>query len=151
MKLPPDFRDLLEEFAREGVEAVVVGGYAFAFHAAPRATKDLDLLLGGSAENLAKASRALARYGAPAGVVHAVARLEADEVAYPGQPPLRVDLMRAIDGVPAPDALGRSVGATWDGLPVRVISLDDLIENKRAAGRMQDLADVERLELIRSR
>jgi len=42
MKLPPDFRELLEEFAREGVEHVIVGGYAFSFHAEPRATKDLE-------------------------------------------------------------------------------------------------------------
>jgi hypothetical protein len=48
MNLPADFRDLLEEFAREGVEHVVIGGYAYGFHVQPRATKDLDLLLAGS-------------------------------------------------------------------------------------------------------
>jgi hypothetical protein len=48
MNLPPDFKELLEEFAREGVEHVVIGGYAFAFHVEPRATKDLDLLIEGS-------------------------------------------------------------------------------------------------------
>jgi hypothetical protein len=52
MSLPLDFKDLLEEFAREGVEHVVIGGYAFAFHVEPRATKDLDLLLGGDPANL---------------------------------------------------------------------------------------------------
>jgi hypothetical protein len=77
MKLPPDFRDLLEEFAREGVEHVVIGGYAFGFHVQPRATKDVDVLLGGSTSNLAPAARALARYGAPAKVVAAVLRLRA--------------------------------------------------------------------------
>ena len=49
MKLPPDFRDLLEEFARDGVDHVVIGGYAFGFHVQPRATKDLDVLLEGGA------------------------------------------------------------------------------------------------------
>jgi hypothetical protein len=47
MKLPSDFKELLEEFAREGVEHVMIGGYAFAYHAEPRATKDLDVLLEG--------------------------------------------------------------------------------------------------------
>jgi hypothetical protein len=51
MNLPNDFKDLLEEFAREGVECVVIGGYAFAYHVEPRATKDLDVLLEGSAAN----------------------------------------------------------------------------------------------------
>ena len=91
MKLPPDFRDLLEEFAREGVEHVVIGGYAYAFHVQPRATKDIDLLLEGSDANLTRAARALTRYGAPANVVAAVQRLGSDEVAYVGRPPLRVD------------------------------------------------------------
>lgn len=61
MKLPPDFRDLLVEFARERVEHVILGGYAFAYHAEPRATKDLDLLIEGSAENRIRAARALER------------------------------------------------------------------------------------------
>ena len=90
MKLPRDFRDLLEEFARESVEHVVIGGHAFAFHAEPRATKDLDVLLGGSAENLERASRALARYGAPPNVVAATRSLADTEVVYLGRPPLRI-------------------------------------------------------------
>ena len=59
MKLPDDFRELLEEFDRDGVEHVVIGGYAFAYHAEPRATKDLDILLNGSQENLERAGRPL--------------------------------------------------------------------------------------------
>ena len=46
MDLAPDFRDLLEELARGSVEFVVVGGYAAAFHGRPRATKDIDVVLG---------------------------------------------------------------------------------------------------------
>jgi hypothetical protein len=61
MKLPPDFRDLLVEFARDGVEHVIIGGYAFAYHAEPRATKNLDLFIEGSAANREHAARALAR------------------------------------------------------------------------------------------
>ena len=149
MKLPRDFRELLEEFAREGVDHVVIGGYAFAFHAEPRATKDLDILLGGAADNLDRAARALARYGAPPNVVEAVRHLEESEVAYLGKPPLRIDLLRAIDGVEAGLVLRNAVPSTWDGTPIRVIALDDLLANKRAAGRPQDLADVARLEAVR--
>ena len=145
MKLPHDFRDLLAEFAREGVEHAILGGYAFAYHAEPRATKDLDLLIGGSEENRARAARALARYGAPANVVEAVRSLGEDEVAYFGEAPLRIDILRSIDGVDTIAVLRNAVAATWDDLAVRVISLEDLIANKRAAGRAQDLADLERL------
>ena len=150
MKLPADFRDLLEEFARDGVDHVVIGGYAFGFHVQPRATKDLDVLLEGGAANLERASRALARYGAPGSVVEAVRNLAADEVAYLGQPPLRVDLLRAIDGVTTESVIRNAVPITWDGLPVRVISLEDLIANKRAAEHPQDLADLSKLERVRA-
>lgn len=64
MKLPSDFRDVSVEFASEGVEYVLVGGYAVGSHARPRATKDLDVLLLGAPSNLERAARALARYGA---------------------------------------------------------------------------------------
>jgi hypothetical protein len=53
--LPPDFKEPLAEFARAGVEVVLVGGYAVAFHGRPRATRDIDLVLEGSAENLVRA------------------------------------------------------------------------------------------------
>lgn len=52
MDLPPDFRDLLEEFASAKVEFALVGGFAVAFHGRPRATTDIDLLLGGTEANL---------------------------------------------------------------------------------------------------
>ncbi|HEX4476457.1 MAG TPA: nucleotidyltransferase [Polyangiaceae bacterium] len=151
MKLPSDFKDLLEEFAREKVECVVIGGYAFAFHVEPRATKDLDVLLEGSPENRERAATALARYGAPQNVVEATRGLAEDEVAYLGRPPLRIDLLRTIDGVNAADVIRNAVAADWDGTRVRVIALDDLIVNKRAAGRPQDIADVAKLERVRAR
>jgi hypothetical protein len=79
MELPVDFRELLEEFAREKVEHLIVGGYALAFHARPRATKDLDLLLRGNAGNLERAATALARFGAPDNVVAATRSMQETE------------------------------------------------------------------------
>lgn len=149
MDLPVDFKELLVEFARAGVEVVLVGGYAVAFHGRPRATKDLDLLLEGSSANLARAAAALDRFGAPANVVRAVGELQENEIVFMGQPPLRIDLMRTVDGV-APEAIfERAVAAEIDGVPLRVIGLDDLIANKRAAGRKQDVIDADFLERVR--
>ena len=142
MDLPRDFRDLLEEFARERVEAVIVGGYAVAFHARPRATKDIDIVLGGDSTNLERASAALQRFGAPANVVTAVRTLGETEVAYMGEPPMRIDLLRTIEGVSATDLFADAVPGNLDGVPVRVISLEHLIANKRAVDREQDRLDV---------
>ncbi len=151
MDLPPDFRELLAEFARSGVEWVLVGGYAVAFHGRPRATKDIDLVLEGSAANLERAADALARFGAPSVVVEAVRRQAPDDIVYMGQPPLRVDFLRTIDGVDSASLVAHAVAAEIDGVPLRVIELSDLIANKRAVGRPQDVVDADFLERVRAR
>ncbi len=149
--LPPDFKDLLEEFARDAVEFVLVGGWAVAVHGRPRATKDIDLVVRGTAENLQRAAKALARFGAPANVVAAVASMSDSDVVFLGQPPLRIDLLRSIDGLDEATLFGDVVHTTLDGIEVPVISLDNLIVNKRAVGRPQDLIDAEFLEQVRGR
>lgn len=151
MDLPPDFSDLLAEFARAGVDFVVVGGYAVAFHGRPRATKDIDVLLPGGIENLRRASEALRAFGAPPNVVSAVETMGHEDVVFLGAPPLRVDLLRRVDGLDAGEAFARAVHAEVGGLRFRVIALDDLITNKRAAARPQDLVDAEALERLRAR
>ena len=151
MDLPPDFKELLVEFDRDAVEFLLVGGYAVAFHGRPRSTKDIDFVLGGSADNLQRAARSLARFGAPRVVVEAVATMLEADVVFMGQPPLRIDLMRTIDGVATPALFEHAVSAVLDGVTLLVISLDDLIANKRAAGRPQDLGDAAFLERVRAR
>jgi predicted nucleotidyltransferase len=150
MNLPQDFRDLLAAFASAGVESVLVGGYAVAYHARPRATKDIDLVLRGDDANLSRAADALREFGAPVNVVDAVRRLGETEVAWMGQPPLRIDLLRAIDGVSADELFRDALTVELDGVRLRVISKAHLIANKRAAGRPQDLVDADLLDRAKS-
>jgi predicted nucleotidyltransferase len=148
MDLHPDFRDLLAEFARNGVRFILVGGYAVGHHAKPRATKDMDLLVAGDHANLARVAHALDAFGAPARVVEAVRELGPAEIAYLGVAPVRVDIMRSADGIDAEQAISRAVWVDVGGLDIPVIALDDLLANKRAAGREQDIADVALLERV---
>ena len=151
MQPHPDFRDLLAEFAREGVRYLLVGGYAVSFHGRPRSTKDIDLWLSGSGENLARAARALERFGAPADIARMVAALGPTDVVFMGAPPVRVDLLRTVDGLEDfEEAYRRRVEARWGEAVVSVIGLDDLIANKRAAGHAQDQIDTEALERVRA-
>jgi hypothetical protein len=147
-ELPSDFRDLLVEFARSKVEVVLVGGYAVAFHGRPRATKDIDLVVRGTPANLEAAAGALDRFGAPSNVVAAMRQMKPTEVIFMGQPPLRVDMLQTIDGVDSEGLFARAIIATVAGLQLRVISLPDLIANKRAAARPQDLLDAAMLARI---
>ena len=130
---------------------MLVGGYAVAFHGRPRATKDIDLVLEGSAANLERAADALARFGAPSVVVEGVRRQAPDDIVYMGQSPLRVDFLRTIDGVDSASLVTHAVAAEIDGVPLRVIELSDLIANKRAVGRPQDVVDADFLERVRAR
>lgn len=148
MALPLDFKELLEEFVRENVNFVLIGGYAVAFYGRPRATKDIDLLLDGSPENLHRASVALTRFGAPDKVVAATLTMAADDVVFMGHPPLRVDMLLSISGVATSAILEEATAAQIDGIGLRIISLPHLIANKRAAGRPQDLLDASFLERV---
>lgn len=152
MDLHPDFRDLLAEFVRCGVEFVLIGGYAVGVHAKPRATKDLDLLVSAKGDNLERVARALRSFGAPSAVVEAARHLGPSEVVYLGVPPVRIDILISADGIDSEAAIARGqIVDLAPDLKVPVIALEDLIDNKRAAGRPQDLADVALLERVRQR
>jgi hypothetical protein len=150
MDLHPDFKELLGECEAAKVEFAIVGGYAVGFHARPRATTDLDLLVLGMPENLARLAEALAVFGAPPNVVAAAMTAEADDVIYFGVAPLRVDIMTRADGIDTRAALERAVYADLGTVSVPILGLADLIANKRASGRKQALADLEALELVHS-
>lgn len=146
MDLHPDFNDLLAEFVRYGVRFVLLGGYAVGVHAKPRATKDLDLLVSGADDNLKLVADALAAFGAPAAVIDAARTMAPTEIVYLGAPPVRIDILRRADGLDTERTIDRAVRIAVGELSIPVISREDLIVNKRAAGRPQDLADVVLLE-----
>jgi hypothetical protein len=149
--LPLDFVDLLAAFGRADVRYLIIGGYAVGYHDRPRTTKDLDLLLDPAPENIHRACRALLEFGAHNDIAaHLEAAVE-DEVVWMGHPPIRVDFLKDAPGVSFPDAWTRRVATTWSGVPVTVISRDDLIRSKRASGREQDLIDARSLERIGQR
>ena len=147
MELPEDFRDLLIELADAGAEFVLVGGHAVAFHGHPRATKDMDVLIRADASNAEKVYRALAAFGAPLQNFEVAAKDFAtyDGMLQIGLPPRRVDIINRADGVSFDEAVAEGSALTVEGRRIPVIGRAALIKNKRAAGRAQDVADVEAL------
>jgi hypothetical protein len=146
MDLLPDFKDLLSALAASNADYLVVGGWAVGFHGEPRFTKDLDLLIGPEPDNLVRVVDAVRTFGAPPAIIEDLRTLGAEEFLFLGAPPARVDLLRSIPGVDFRDALSRAVRVDWDGVPATIISKQDLIASKRAAGRERDLRDLKRLE-----
>lgn len=147
--LDPDFKDLLAAFASFGVEYLVVGGYAVGYYTRPRFTKDIDLWVRDTPENLRRVHAALGKFGAPEAVLDAVSRGRSDEIVWFGVSPSRVDLLRHIDGGEFEAAYPRREQANWDGVAVSIVGLEELISAKRAVGREQDRLDLIALERVR--
>lgn len=144
--MSPDFRDLIAEFNAHGVEFLVVGAHALAAHGHVRATKDLDVWVRPTAENARRVLEALRAFGAPMGDLTSADLATPGTVFQIGIPPLRIDVITAIDGVEFPEAWAARLSTRFADQPAAVLSRQHLIQNKRAAGRTQDLADLERLE-----
>lgn len=141
-----DFKELLSAFNAGQVRYLIVGGYAVSFHAQPRATKDLDILIGADAENSKAVYAALAKFGAPIEGLSAKDFAEPDNFFRMGTPPVMVDIMPKITGVEFDEAWSRRVDVQIDDdLSVPFISRQDLLLAKLAAGRAQDLIDVDAL------
>jgi predicted nucleotidyltransferase len=143
--MPDHLKELLRAFNDHAVKYLIVGGYAFGVYAEPRATKDLDIFIRSDEENSKAVFRALAQYGAPLGDF-TVADFMNGATFQIGQPPARIDILQQIDGIIFDEAWANRIEGLIDGqIQAAVISRDDLIRNKLAAGREQDLLDVKKL------
>jgi len=143
--MPEDLKELLRAFNEHAVKYLIVGGYAFGVHAEPRATKDLDIFIRSDEENSRAIFRALAQYGAPLDDLTPADFMDGTTFQI-GQPPARIDILQRIDGVTFDEAWENRIEGVLDGqLQAAVISRGDLIRNKLASGREQDLLDAKQL------
>jgi hypothetical protein len=144
-RLNPNFVEMLSALSDAGADYLIIGGHAFAAHHQPRATKDLDIWVRPSADNAARVRRAIDQFGMP------VDKISVDDLAQTGLvlqfgfPPQRIDIVTSISGVTFDEAWLRRITVNIEGRQHPVIGRDDLIRNKRAVGRPQDLVDVDAL------
>jgi hypothetical protein len=145
MELDKDFNEFVELFLEHNVRFLIVGGYALAAHGLPRATGDLDAWVWINPENAQNIMRALNAFG-----FQNLSLTESDfskenSIIQLGYPPFRIDILTSIDGVAFDQAWEKKIVVELNGMNVPFIGRDDLITNKKAAGRPQDIADVSRL------
>lgn len=141
-----DQNDLLSVFNAHNVRYLVVGGHAVNIYTQPRSTKDLDVWVDASEENSLRVFRALAVYGAPlTGMRPEDFQTESTNYFQIGVEPARIDVLHRLSGVEFEQAWEDSVPGTVEDIPVRFISLEHLIANKLASGRLRDLADADEL------
>ena len=133
--LNSDYKEMLQCLLEERVRFLLVGAYALAVHGYPRATKDIDFFVWATPENAASLMSALAKFGAPLDDVSAADFSAKGIVFQIGNAPRRIDLLTSISGVEFEQAYAAKKTVILEGLEVPVISLQDLIVNKRASGR----------------
>lgn len=144
--LNQDFKEFIQSLNDNQVRYLVVGGYAVAFHGHPRYTKDLDVWIAMSPENAAKVVKALEQFGFGSLGLKADDFLAPAHIIQLGYAPNRIDILTTVDGVEFEDCYATRVNVEIDHIGVSFIDLENLKRNKKAAGRHQDLADVENLE-----
>ena len=146
MELAPDFDEFVGSLNAHGIEFVVVGAYALAFHGAPRFTGDLDILIRPSIENAERLLAALNSFGFPANDLRPDVIVDPRRVVQMGVPPVQIHVMSAISGVAWDEAWADGVSGLLGSHPVNYLGRDTFLRNKRAAGRPKDLADIDALE-----
>ena len=145
MEIRNDFKELLELFNKHKVEYLVVGGYALAFHGAPRFTGDIDLFVKPVRENAERILIALDEFGFGSLDLSEKDFITPGRVIQLGVPPVRIDIITKISGVPWERADSSKVPGCYGQTPVFFIGRDDFIANKKATGRAKDAADIEAL------
>lgn len=133
------------------VEFLLVGGYALAFHGAPRFTEDINLMVLVSPGNADKLFHVLSEFGFGEAGITRDDFLEAGQVIQLGRAPNRIDILTGISGVTWQEAWASRIPVDLDGFEIHAIGKEELIRNKQATGRPQDLADLARLSQGRHR
>ena len=141
-----DYLELLQLLNDHKVRYLIIGGYAVINYAEPRYTKDLDIWVEASKVNAKKLLKVLALFKAP------IDNLTVEDLMTPGLvyvfgiPPLRVDILNRAIGARFETAWPKRVKVDLGKLKANFVAKPTLVRLKRAAGRPQDLADLEKLK-----
>ena len=145
MEIQKDFKELLELLNANKVEYIIVGGYALAFHGAPRFTGDIDLYVKPDTENAKRILDALSQFGFSSLNLTADDFISPDQVIQLGHPPVRIDIMAFLTAVNWQKADAGKVPGKYGDVPVYFIGKNELVINKKNLNRKKDLADLEAL------
>ncbi len=140
-----DFEELLELLNSKRIKYLIVGGYALAFHGAPRYTGDIDIFVKPDSQNASLIISALKKFGLGSLEIKKSDFEKPGFVIQLGFPPVRIDLITSLTGVSWKESFSNKVRGKYGNVPVNYIGREQLIKNKKALGRTKDLADIEAL------
>ncbi len=143
--LPNDFKELLQFLNANLVEYLLIGGWAVGYYGYVRATADIDFWYCSERANVDRLIRALHEFGAADPVLTTELLMQPGKILRMGRAPTRIEFTNRIDGVEFEPCYERRLIVKIDEISTPLISLADLLVNKRASNRPKDLADIEGL------
>jgi predicted nucleotidyltransferase len=145
IELPLDFKEFLKLLNEKNVRYLLIGGYAVGYHGYPRATNEMDVWIAIHRDNAQKMVAVLREFGFDLAELTPDLFLKEDKIIRMGNPPMRLEILTGISGVEFEECYASRIVDTLDGVQVNIIDLSHLKANKKAAGRLKDLADLENL------
>ena len=145
IELANDYKEFLRLLRAHSVEYLLIGGWAVGYHGYPRATYDLDVWIAIAPANAERVVKALADFGFDVPELTTDLFLKDDSIVRMGVEPVRIELMTSISGVEFDECYRERLETTMNDVPVSLINLHYLKINKKASGRLKDLADLEQL------
>jgi hypothetical protein len=147
IEFPRDFKEFLQLLNLKKIEYLVIGGYAVGYHGYPRATGDLDIWIAMNEQTAMKMVEVLKEFGFDPPELQKALFLKEQKVIRMGVPPMRLEILTSIDGVDFEACFSNRLVADFGDFEVNMISKSDLLINKRASGRPQDLVDFDKLQI----
>jgi hypothetical protein len=129
-----------------GVEYLIVGAHALALYALPRATGDFDVFVGPSHDNVSRLFEAIAEFWVPIEHTTVEQVTTGRKILQVGREPWQVHIMTDISGVTWDEAWRGRVAEVLGSTPAWFIGREEFLRNKRASGRLKDLADIAEVE-----
>jgi hypothetical protein len=145
MEVQKDFKEFLALLNAHEVDFIIVGGYALAYHGAPRYTGDIDIFINPDGKNAQRIMRVLKEFGFSSLELSIEDFQKKDSVVQLGLPPVRIDIITSISGVTWEEADASKEPGKYGKVPVFYIGKKQYVANKRAIGRAKDIADIEAL------
>jgi hypothetical protein len=147
IEFPRDFKEFLQLLNSKNIEYLVIGGYAVGYHGYPRATGDMDIWIAISDRTAMKMVEALKEFGFDIPELSKGLFLKENNVIRMGVPPMRLEILTSIDGVGFNNCFSNRIIENFGDFSANFISKADLLLNKRASARPQDLVDLEKLQI----
>ncbi|MCP4309731.1 MAG: nucleotidyltransferase family protein [Bacteroidetes bacterium] len=145
MEVQKDFKEFLALLNAHEVDFMIVGGYALAYHGAPRYTGDIDVFIKSDSKNAQRIIKVLEEFGFSSLELSSADFQKKDRVVQLGLPPVRIDIITSISGVSWEQADASKEPGMYGDVPVFYIGKNQYVANKKATGRPKDIADIEAL------